>query len=221
MACKGLIESYLSELDSRLSGPKAAKADLLAEAEHSLRDVAEAYAEAGIADAEARAVREFGPIPMIAREYQAELAAAHGAHAIRSLLLAIPLIHVIHQASRQLWEGASWQGGALPPDWFLMLTNAIDYVWVLIAVFALLALVIGKRVAQRWVSARLLGRSAGAFMTIMLGGYLVLQLPIVIGGMAMDGLMLHPSALLTSMAASFVLAYLVHLTRRCFVLSAA
>ncbi|WP_086783112.1 hypothetical protein [Crossiella equi] len=216
-----MIESYLGELDSRLQGPKAAKADLLAEAEHSLRDVAEAYADAGIADADARAVREFGPIPMIAREYQAELAAAHGAYAIRSLLLAIPLIHVIHQTSRQLWEGASWQGGALPPDWFLMLTNAVDYVWVLIAVFALLALVVGKRVAQRWVSSRMIGRSAGAFMTIMLGGYLVLQLPIVIGGLAMDGMLLHPSAALTTAAAALVLAYLVHLTRRCFVLSAA
>src|SRR5438105_13799174 len=80
MAGAGVIDTYVTDLDGRLRGSRRAKLDLLGETRDSLRDAADRYREAGLCDhdAECKAVHDFGPVVVIARDYQAELAAAYG-----------------------------------------------------------------------------------------------------------------------------------------------
>lgn len=73
-----MIDRYVTELDRALRGPRAAKADLLAEARDGLVDTAAAYEEAGLdrQSAERRAVADFGPVPVVAPDFQAVLGLA-------------------------------------------------------------------------------------------------------------------------------------------------
>ncbi|MEX3105992.1 MULTISPECIES: permease prefix domain 1-containing protein [unclassified Streptomyces] len=92
-----MIEHYVAELDRALRGPRAVKADMLAEARDGLADAAEAYEESGLdrASAEACAVADFGPVERIAPEFQTELALAQGrrtALLICGVLLAQPVV---------------------------------------------------------------------------------------------------------------------------------
>lgn len=75
-----MIDTYVAELGRALHGPRAARADLLAEAHDGLVDAADAYEECGLAreEAERRAVEEFGPVRVVAPGYQAELGLAQG-----------------------------------------------------------------------------------------------------------------------------------------------
>ncbi len=75
-----VIDHYVAELDKALAGPRAAKADLLTEVRDGLTDAAEAYEVAGLdrTSAERQAVRDFGPVPVIAPGYQAELGLSQG-----------------------------------------------------------------------------------------------------------------------------------------------
>ncbi len=87
----GAIQRYLDDLEHALIGPRRLKADMLTEARHGLDDAAEAYQEAGVAVAEAgrSAVRDFGPIDVVAPEFQAELAIAQGRRTALLLLVAL------------------------------------------------------------------------------------------------------------------------------------
>ncbi|MET8977016.1 permease prefix domain 1-containing protein [Streptomyces sp. NPDC004539] len=92
-----MIEQYVAELDRALRGPRAVKADMLAEARDGLTDAAEAYEESGLdrASAERCAVADFGAVERIAPEFQAELALAQGrrtALLICGVLLAQPVV---------------------------------------------------------------------------------------------------------------------------------
>jgi hypothetical protein len=75
-----LIEAYVDELAGALRGPRAVKADMLAEARDGLHDAAEALRGTGIdpTGAERRAVAEFGPVAEIASQYQAQLVMSQG-----------------------------------------------------------------------------------------------------------------------------------------------
>ena len=75
-----MIDRYVAELDRALRGPRAAKADLLAEARDALVDAADAYEDSGLdrATAERRAVADFGEVRDVAPDYQTELALAQG-----------------------------------------------------------------------------------------------------------------------------------------------
>ena len=92
-----MIDRYVTELDRALRGPRAAKADLLAEARDGLVDAADAYEESGLdrQSAERRAVADFGPVHVVASDYQAELGLAQGrrtAVLICAVLLAQPVV---------------------------------------------------------------------------------------------------------------------------------
>lgn len=69
------IDVYIDELAVSLRGPRRAKADLLTEARDSLVDAAESFEQEGLAReaAERRAIDEFGRVPEIVPDYQAEL----------------------------------------------------------------------------------------------------------------------------------------------------
>ncbi|QNP76191.1 hypothetical protein IAG44_41015 [Streptomyces roseirectus] len=92
-----MIEHYVAELDRALRGPRAVKADMLAEARDGLADAAQAYEESGLdrVSAERRAVADFGSVERVAPEFQGELALAQGrrtALLICGVLLAQPVV---------------------------------------------------------------------------------------------------------------------------------
>jgi hypothetical protein len=73
------VETYVRDLDRALHGPRRAKRDLLREVHDHLVDATDALVEEGASpsDAQARAVGEFGPVDVVAPEYQTVLASGH------------------------------------------------------------------------------------------------------------------------------------------------
>jgi hypothetical protein len=96
------VVGYLHELERRLHGPAAARAELLAEARDSLHDSVEAHRCAGLGAgvAERRAVAEFGALDEVAPGYQTELALVQGRRTA-GLLLVMPLLVV-------MWDLVWW-----------------------------------------------------------------------------------------------------------------
>jgi hypothetical protein len=131
------IDGYLRALDLSLAGPPRLKCDLLAEARDGLVDAAAAYREAGLAPAEAdgRAVRDFGRLPDLAPAYQSELAAA-AAQRLALWLTLIPL--VLGAGSDLMWRGAPWTG-APPPAGYSLLSVGVDRFGSLLAAGGLCA----------------------------------------------------------------------------------
>ncbi|MGW5671189.1 permease prefix domain 1-containing protein [Micromonospora sp. NPDC003776] len=168
-----LVEERLRELAGRLRGPARLKADLLTEARHSMQDAVEAYREGGLprAEAERRAVAEFGSPAQLAPGYQAELAAG----ALRRLAVRALAVAVVLMAGGDLtWRGSSWSDGPRPPEGYLLLSASLNGIWSLVAVLALAALLLGI-LAARYRSSRLpvLGRAVGYGLTGgLLGGAL-------------------------------------------------
>lgn len=156
-----MIDEYLHRLSRTLRGPRRLKADLLTEARHGLEDAAEGYRAAGLTDAEAqrRAVAEFGPVPAIAAAYQVELAA----WATRRLSIRIVGIWLLLLLTADLmWQGAPWAGTAPPPTGYRLLSAALTWAWAaagLTAGSAYLYLV--------WTARR--GRASGSWTSRIFG----------------------------------------------------
>lgn len=158
---EAVVDRRLHELSARLHGPNRLKADLLAEARHALEDAVEAYREGGLprAEAQRRAVAEFGSDAQLVPGFQAELAVgALRGLALRTLVVAVVLI----AAGDLTWQGSSWSGGPPPPQSYLLLSASLNGIWGLVAALALIALLVGP-LAARWGtpwlvrSARLIG----------------------------------------------------------------
>ncbi|MFE9688899.1 permease prefix domain 1-containing protein [Micromonospora sp. NPDC005806] len=165
-----LVEERLDELGDRLRGPARLKADLLTEARHALLDAVEAYREDGLplAEAERRAVAEFGTPAQLAPGYQAELAAG----ALRGLALRALAVAVVLMAGGDLtWRGSSWSEGLRPPEGYLLLHAFLNGIWGLVAGLALAGLLLGL-LAARYRSSRLprLTRAVGYGLTGCLAG---------------------------------------------------
>ncbi|MFU8870717.1 permease prefix domain 1-containing protein [Micromonospora sp. SL4-19] len=162
-----LMEERLGELAGQLRGPARLKADLLTEARHGLLDAVEAYREAGLAPAEAerRAVAEFGSPAQLVPGYQAELAAG----ALRGLALRALAVAVVLMAGGDLtWRGSSWSNGPRPPEGYLLLSASLNGIWALVAGLALAGLLLGV-LAARYGSSRLT-RLASAAGFGLIGG---------------------------------------------------
>ncbi|MGR6317167.1 permease prefix domain 1-containing protein [Micromonospora soli] len=165
-----LVEERLDELAGRLRGPARLKADLVTEARHALQDAVEAYREGGLppAEAERRAVAEFGTPAQLAPGYQAELAAG----ALRGLALRALAVAVVLMAGGDLtWQGSSWSDGPRPPEGFVLLHASLSGIWILVAGLALAGLLLGL-LAARYRSSRLprLTRAVGYGLTGGLAG---------------------------------------------------
>ncbi|SCF37179.1 hypothetical protein GA0074695_6218 [Micromonospora viridifaciens] len=165
-----LMEQRMGELAGRLRGPARLKADLLTEARHALLDAVEAYREVGLspAEAERRAVAEFGSPAQLVPGYQAELAAG----ALRGLALRALAVAVVLMAGGDLtWRGSSWSDGPRPPEPYLLLSASVNGIWTLIAGLALAGLLLGF-LAARYGSSRLarLARLVGFGLTGGLAG---------------------------------------------------
>ncbi|MFK0244370.1 permease prefix domain 1-containing protein [Amycolatopsis azurea] len=144
------IEAYIGDLDRRLSGSAGAKADLLTEAQDGLTDAAEAYREGGAEEAEAerRAVEDFGPAAVIAREYQAELALRGDIGTLWKVIVGVPLFQVSWELARVLTYGDWGRLNKPTPDWYFFVVD-------LSGVFVVVSPVIG---AIALLGTRLLGR---------------------------------------------------------------
>jgi hypothetical protein len=88
-----IIDEYVAGLSRRLTGPRLAKKDLLAEARDGLTDAADAYTEAGLPteEAAAQAVSDFGSYRQVVPGYQMELAVAQGRFTAVLVMIAMPV----------------------------------------------------------------------------------------------------------------------------------
>jgi hypothetical protein len=142
------VEDRLRELDVRLRGPARLKSDLLTEVRHALLDAVEAYREEGLpaAEAERRAVAEFGSPGQLAPAYQAELAAG----ALRGLAQRVLAVAGVLVAAGDLtWRGSSWSDGPRPPASYLLLSASLNWIWIIAGGLALAGLVLVTAAARR------------------------------------------------------------------------
>ncbi|MEV7552700.1 permease prefix domain 1-containing protein [Amycolatopsis sp. NPDC089917] len=151
------IEAYIGDLDRRLSGSAGAKTDLLTEARDGLVDAAEAYREGGAEEAEAerRAVADFGPAAVIAREYQAELALRADIGTLWKVIIAVPLIQVGWELAR-IWSFGDWSRAGKPiPEWYVSVIELFGVLVVVSPVIGVVALFGTRRLGRRLDSVRL------------------------------------------------------------------
>lgn len=157
----GAIEAYLAELDGALRGPRRVKADLLREARGGLIDAAEAYRTGGMPDAEAecRAVADFGPVPVVAPGYQRELGSAQS-------LRTAALIGLVLAPQDAIWDAVSrtWHPGGPPPGRaFLAIEQLMSWLGAT-ALAGCLLVVLVHRIGQRYLGVRPgLTRAVGTF----------------------------------------------------------
>ncbi|MFI9011321.1 permease prefix domain 1-containing protein [Actinosynnema sp. NPDC053489] len=225
MAGAGLIDDYVAALDRRLRGPGPVKDDLLAEARDSLHDAAAAHRDRGLGeeDAQRRAVAEFGPVTAVAREYQGLLGLAHGARTLRSMLLVVPLVSVLWELNRRFWIGA-WDDFAVPPPgWYLAVARFTDASAWVVAGAAVLALLVGRRLARTSVSTPALARLAGAVAVGAVGVSLLGHVAILAATAYVDAarLVVSPPVAVATAASLAVALRLAVLARRCLVFSSA
>jgi hypothetical protein len=220
VAGAGLIDDYVTALDRRLRGPDPVKDDLLAEARDSLHDAAAAHRDRGLTeeDAQRRAVAEFGPVTAIAREYQGLLGLAHGARTLRTVMLVLPLAHVMWELNRRFWIGA-WGGfdSAPPPDWYLLIARLNDLSAWIVAGAAVVALLVGRRLARTTVSTVTLARLAGTVAVVGVG----IAMSILAATAYLDAprLLMSPPVAAATVVSLVIALRLAVLARRCVVFS--
>ncbi|KOX29480.1 hypothetical protein ADK67_10905 [Saccharothrix sp. NRRL B-16348] len=210
-------------MDRRLRGPDPVKDDLLAEARDSLHDAAAAHLDRGLGeeDAQRRAVAEFGPVTAIAREYQGLLGLAYGARTLRSVMLVIPLAYVMWELNRRFWIGAWDDFSAPPPDWYLTVARLNDTSAWFAAGAAVLALLIGRRLARTAVSTVTLARLGGAVAVAAVGLSLLSNVAILAATAYLDvaRLFLSPPVTAATVVSIAIALRLAVLARRCVVFS--
>ncbi|GAB3709784.1 permease prefix domain 1-containing protein [Amycolatopsis oliviviridis] len=152
------IDAYMGDLDRRLSGSAGAKADLLTEAHDGLVDAAEAYREGGAdeAEAERRAVADFGPVATIARDYQAELALRGHIGTLWKVIVGVPLFQVSWELAR-LWTYGDWGNLGTPPGWYLSVVDLSGFFVVVSPVIGAIALLGTRLLGRRLDGTRLAG----------------------------------------------------------------
>ena len=224
MAEAGVIEHYVSALDRRLRGPAHLKADLVTEARDSLVDAAENYREGGWPDttAQRRAVEDFGPVAVIARDFQGVLAVAHSARTLRTLLVVIPLTHVLWELNRKFWIGAWGNFGGPPPEWYLLIARANDLSAWVAAAFAVIALLVGRQLARGGISNVALARLAGAVAIGAVATTVLGSLAVIVATAHLDAqrLVMSPPVGLATLMSFLISLRLGVLARRCLVFSA-
>ena len=165
-----MIDEYLGDLDRRLHGCGRFKADLLEEARDGLHDAADAYRAGGRSaeDAERRAVADFGPAAVVARDYQAELGMLSGVRTLWKLVLGVPAMQIAWDYARILTFG-EWTKLSTPsPEWYMVITRVSHGAVFLVPVIGLVALL-----GIRWLSRRMdgtgLARLCGVLIAVAVG----------------------------------------------------
>ncbi|MEV0680999.1 permease prefix domain 1-containing protein [Actinosynnema sp. NPDC050436] len=226
MACGDVIDEYVADLGSRLRGPAHVKDDLLAEARDSLDDAAEAHARAGLdaGQSRCRAVAEFGPVHLVARDYQGLLALAHGVRTLWTVALVLPLAHVLWELNRRFWIGPwpAFDHAGPPPDWYLAVARANDSTGWVVAGAALCALPVGRLLARRGTDAPALARLAGAVASAAIGLNALATLAITAATAHVDParLLMSPPVAAAGVMSLVIMGRLAVLARRCLVFAA-
>ncbi|RSM82915.1 hypothetical protein DL991_03500 [Amycolatopsis sp. WAC 01375] len=142
------IEAYIGDLDARLRGPSAAKADLLTEARDGLVDAADAYLAGGVdeAEAERRAVADFGPAELIARDYQAELGLRRDIRVLWELIAGVPLLILAWDLARAF---ADWSRLGASPSWYHRAIGVADTLAALSPAVAVAGLLAARLLSRR------------------------------------------------------------------------
>ncbi|MEV4571358.1 permease prefix domain 1-containing protein [Nonomuraea sp. NPDC049419] len=122
-----LIDDYVAELDRAVCGPPGPKHDLVVEARDSLLDTAEAFEAEGLdrAEAERRAVEEFGEVAEIAPGFQLELTAASGRRLGMLLFVSVPITVAMWSMLWRLYpaDAGTWLNR---PGWYVPLSRLLD-----------------------------------------------------------------------------------------------
>ncbi|MGW5358886.1 permease prefix domain 1-containing protein [Actinopolymorpha pittospori] len=150
------VDSYVRTVGRRLRGPVGTRRELMRELADGLDDATEAHVRSGlpVAAAQARAVRECGPVDALVAAYQPELAASQGRRTSMLLALLMPGLVLLWDVP-WMFAGA-WNAPA--PRAVLVLSDVITYTGLAAGGCALLALaffVAGARL--RWSVAKLTG----------------------------------------------------------------
>ncbi|MFE6614031.1 permease prefix domain 1-containing protein [Amycolatopsis sp. NPDC057786] len=142
------IEAYIGELEGRLSGPCSAKADLLTEARDGLVDAADAYRAGGVdeAEAERRAVADFGPADLIARDYQTELGLRRDIRVLWELIAGVPLLILAWDLARAF---ADWSRLDATPSWYHRAIGVADTLAALSPAVAVAGLLAARLLSRR------------------------------------------------------------------------
>ncbi|OOC06543.1 hypothetical protein B0293_13160 [Amycolatopsis azurea DSM 43854] len=160
-----MIEAYLGELRTRLDGPVTAKRDLLREARDGLNDAADAYRDGGWSedDAQRRAVEDFGPVHLIARDYQAELGMHSGTRTLWKLILGVPMMQLAWELARK-WTFGEWSQLAPTPGWYRYIAQFTHGSVFIVPVLGVIALV-----CMRWLSRRMDGVKLVKSISVLIG----------------------------------------------------
>jgi len=218
-----LIDDYLDALDRRLRGPARAKHELLTEAGDGLRDTVEAYLQAGLPlrEAERRAVTDFGPLGRIAREYQAELTVAHGMHTVRSLLLAIPVLHGLWLLAGWLSGGFAEDLGPVTPEWYELASQARNMTVCAVIAGAVAVLLFHRYLVRLVGDTRRTGLLVAAFAVGALGVCVFADLAFLVVAVHLVPVQfwLSPPLVAASMVTVYVLVRFCGMARDCLVVA--
>ncbi|MFI7123996.1 permease prefix domain 1-containing protein [Amycolatopsis sp. NPDC049868] len=197
------IEAYIGDLDRRLRGSAKAKADLLTEARDGLTDAAEAYRAGGVEEAEAerRAVADFGPAAVIARDYQAELALRGDIGTLWKVIVGVPLIQVGWELAR-IWTYGDWSGKP-NPDWYLAVIEIFGVLVLVPPVIGAVSLFGARRLGRRLDSVSL-GKVTRWTVGAAASTNLLALLLLTVGTTVLDPSMLNVSLACNVLAAGWV-----------------
>ncbi|MFF4412166.1 permease prefix domain 1-containing protein [Streptosporangium sp. NPDC001559] len=169
VAGAGVIDDYVARLSRTLSGPRGPKLDMVTEARDSLLDTAEALELDGLGRAEAErvAVEEFGPVEEIAPGYQEELSISAGRRLAALLFISVPLTIM---AWSLVWRFSSQDPIAYErwPAWFMPVSRGLDYLQLAVALLGGAGLFALGRGLRRIRRPRLVTRSLGVLVLIVL-----------------------------------------------------
>ncbi|MFG1944288.1 permease prefix domain 1-containing protein [Nonomuraea sp. NPDC048826] len=215
-----LIDAYAAELQRTLSGPHGPKHDLVVEARDSLIDCADAYEAEGLrrAEAERRAVEEFGPISAVAPGYQEELTATAGRRLGWLLLVSVPatvlvwgLIWTLHPGDAELWQNR--------PEWFMPVSRLLDVLQLAVGLYGGLALLALGRGARLLPRTRLVTRSLGLAVWVMLPLTSLLGLLLSKGSVMPADLATFPPVMLASLVTYALAGMQLYCGTRCVMLT--
>ncbi|MEU6645379.1 permease prefix domain 1-containing protein [Saccharomonospora sp. NPDC046836] len=132
------VTATIRTLQRSLRGPRRARAEMVREVHDGLADAVEGYRDAGLplAEAQFRAVADFGDPRHVAAELQAELAARYGRFAAARMAIAFPMLMLLWD---QIWAGDPATAHAQATTATTLLADLIDVLSLTAAAGSLLA----------------------------------------------------------------------------------